>query len=127
MTTELSRKQKHIHLVFQFPKNKTNGISMYFILTLYLVEGGGGTYAFHHLIGLITHKTTHRKTCLWSLYSCWFVTIKLQKLALYVPRFISDGPSKSEVSRFKIAKSRNQLIFKLGIHICFGSRTKGSS
>ena len=42
-----------------------------------------------------------------------------KKLALYVPRFNFDGPRKTEVSHFQIAKSRDRLIFDLWIRILF--------
>ena len=67
--------------------------------------GGAGKNALEHLFGLITQKPTKRETYLWSLNSSLSVTVTLKKkLALYVPRFNSDGPRKSEVSHFQIAK-----------------------
>ena len=50
------------------------------------------------------------------------VTLK-KKLAFYVPRFNSDGPRKSAVSHFQIAKFWDEWFSSSGSDFLFGSRT----
>ena len=73
---------------------------------LTLIRTGGGKNAFAPIIGSIALKPTKRETWLWSLNLSLSFTVALKKkLALYVPRFNSDGPPKSGASDFQIAKS----------------------
>ena len=68
---------------------------MFAVLTLFCMWGGKG---FRHLIHLIMR--IYLQTCQWSVNSSWSITVIIKKLVFYVSPFNSDGPLKSDASKF---------------------------
>ena len=92
-------------LLFVLGLLTVSGFTDIFINVLTLIRWGGGRSAHRLEKPYIPLEPKVRLTSNQAVNLSLSVTVTLKKkLAFYVPRFNSDGPRKSAVSHFQIAK-----------------------